>query len=282
MGSVSRSTTASNLSIDRQFSALTVHLSSPMRHGTRRKYWFAGARPVLSMSAQLGALRDASIVYGRLVSELGIPLAAVMVLLAIQRGPRGRVHTAAALLLPAGAAFAMYALVLVEERYVAPFAVLTLLGLLTLIRARLAGVTILAAALLLLLQLVSTAYEYALPGFEAIRHGALVEPDEQARVASALQGVAGLRPGDAVVAGNRGFNAYWARLARLRIVAEVAGYDGTAIMESDSDARNAAEQALLAQPARAVVAYGWPALTDDPAWQPIEGTSYFIRRGTGW
>jgi hypothetical protein len=242
------------------------------------EYWFVGAQPVFDMAAQLGALGDAAIVYGRLVSDLGIPLAALGVLLVIQHGARGSVRSAAVLLVPAAAAFALFAPVLVEERYVAPFAVLTVLGLLMLIRLRLAGLAVLAAAVLLAVQLASTVPEYARPASTDLRHATLLEPDEQALVATALQHELGLQPGDAVVAGNRGFNAYWARLARLRIVAEVAGYDGTTILESDPDARSAAQQVLLAQPGRAIVAYGWPSLTGDPAWQPIDGTGYFFRR----
>ena len=242
------------------------------------EYWFVGAQPVFDLAAQLRALGDAAIVYGRLISELGVPLAGLMVLLVIQHGARGSVRTAAVLLVPAGAAFALFAPVLVEERYVAPFAVLTVLGLLTLIRVRLAGPAVLAAAAVLAVQLGSTVPEYARPAYTDLRHARLLEPDEQALVASALQRTAGLRPGDAVVAGNRGFNAYWARLAKLRIVAEVAGYDGTAILASDAEARGTAQQVLLAQPGRAIVAYGWPPLTGDPAWQPIDGTDYFFRR----
>lgn len=242
------------------------------------EYWFDGARPVFDMQAQLRALGDAAIVYGRLLSELRVPLAVLVALLVVQRGARGPVRTAAVLLVPAGAAFALYAPVLVEERYVAPFAVLTVLGVSMLIRIRGAGVLVMAAAVVLAVQVVSTVPEYAGSAVSDIRHARLVEPDEQALVASALQGVAGLSAGDAVVAGNRGFNAYWARLARLRIVAEVAGYDGTAILTSDPDALGTAQPVLLAQPARAIVAYGWPPLTDDPAWLPIEGTAYFFRR----
>ena len=54
--------------------------------------------------------------------------------------------------------------------------------------------------------------------------------------------------------------------------------DGTTILESDPDARGAAQPVLLGQPGRAIVAYGWPPLTGDPAWQPIDGTGYFFRR----
>jgi hypothetical protein len=107
-----------------------------------------------------------------------------------------------------------------------------------------------------------------------IRQGRLLEPDDQVRVARALRS-AGIGPGDRVASGNRAFNDYWARLARVRIVAEVSERDAPAVLDADAAARAAAQQVLLAQNVRVIVARAWPALTDDPGWQPIEGTDYF-------
>jgi hypothetical protein len=105
-------------------------------------------------------------------------------------------------------------------------------------------------------------------------HGQFLAPDDHVQVAGALRS-AGIRPGDPVASGNRGFNDYWARLARVVIVAEVSGRDGTAILDAEPEARTAAQRVLLAQNVRAVVAYRWPARTGDSGWHPIEGTDYF-------
>jgi hypothetical protein len=107
-----------------------------------------------------------------------------------------------------------------------------------------------------------------------IREGAQLVPDDNAQVALALRS-AGIQPGAPVASGERGFNAYWARLARVRIVAEVSGFEGPAILETDQQARAATQRALLAQDVRALVARGWPALTGDPAWQRVGDTDYF-------
>jgi hypothetical protein len=126
----------------------------------------------------------------------------------------------------------------------------------------------------LLLQVCLTTADVARSLLSEARQGRLFAPDEQAQVAVALRS-AGIAPGDAVASGNRGFNAYWAHLARVRIVAEVSGLDGTAILDADPAARTAAQRLLLAQDVRAVVARAWPARTGDPGWQPIDGTDYF-------
>ena len=109
-----------------------------------------------------------------------------------------------------------------------------------------------------------------------VRQGSLLVPSDQAQVADGLR-VAGIHPGDAVASGNRGFNDYWARLARVRIVAEVSERDGATILETDPTARSAAQRVLLGvgESVRAIVARAWPAQTGDPDWRPIEGTDYF-------
>jgi hypothetical protein len=125
------------------------------------------------------------------------------------------------------------------------------------------------------LQIGSSASAAAGSVVSQVVHGRLLTPDDQALVADALRS-AGLRPGDAVASGDRAFNAYWARLARLRIVAEVSGFEGATILDADAAARQTTQRVLLAQNVRAVVAHGWPIQTEDAAWQAIPGTDYFF------
>jgi len=247
------------------------------------EYWFAGATPVVTLAGQLEALADALQVYAGLATDLAVPIVGFAVLLILQGRPRG-VASGPWLVLfaPAMAAFALFALVLVEARYVAPFVVLLLLGLLTLVRrpdarrsaalAEFLGVVVAAAMVLQIGWNIAGVVGSTLS--ETVR-AQLRAPDEHARVAATLR-AAGIQPGDRVASGNRAFNAYWARLARVSIVAEVSGYDATAILEAEPDARAAAQRVLLAQQVRAVVAHSWPALTGDPGWRAIEGTDFYV------
>jgi hypothetical protein len=246
------------------------------------EYWLTGATPRFRLGAQVRATLAALQVYAGLAIDLGVVLAALAILLSMHSGPwrllRG---PALALLAPALAAFGMYALVLAEARYVAPFVVLLLLGSLMLVRlpkarwsAALAAHVSVVMVVVLVLQIGWSLSDAAGSTFSQLAQGGFVAPDEQAQVALALHD-AGIAPGDAVASGDRGFNAYWARLARVRIVAEVSGLDGGTILEADAAARTAAQQLLLARDVRAVVARAWPALTGDPGWQPVEGTDYF-------
>jgi len=175
----------------------------------------------------------------------------------------------------------MYALVLAEARYVAPFVVLLLLGpwlLVRLPRARWsAALSANVSVVIVILFLVQTGSNTSgLVGsiLSQVQNGQILASDDQAQVAEALRS-AGIEPGDPVASGDRAFNDYWARLARVRIVAEVSERDGAAILQADLTARAVAQRVLLAQNVRAIIARAWPSPMDDPGWQPIDGTDYF-------
>jgi hypothetical protein len=246
------------------------------------EYWFSGATPAFEWRGQLRAIADALIVYGQLALDLCAPLAGLAILLALH--PQLRFRQAwpwMVLVAPAVAAAAIYSVVLVEARYVAPFLVLLMLGVVSMVqlpetgwRAALVVPFSVVVVLAMLLRISWTTSQIGGSMLAQVVRGRLLAADDQAQVADALHS-AGLRPGDPVASGNRAFNAYWARLARVPIVAEVTGYDAAAILEADAEARSAAQQQLLAQPVRAVVAYGWPAQTGDTGWRPVDGTDYF-------
>jgi hypothetical protein len=254
------------------------------------EYWLAGAKPFIRLGGQVRAIGAGLEVYARIASDLGVVLASLVVLLSMRVGTwRGRpTGPSLVLLAPALAALAMYGLVLVEGRYVAPFVILLVLGVLMVVRLPNAGWSAALVArvsvimlVVLVLQIISAAADPAGSLLSQAVQGRLLMPDVNAQVAAALRS-AGVRPGDTVATGDRGFNAYWARLARVRIIAEVSGLDGAAILDADPAAREAAQRVLSAQRARAIVARTWPAQTGDPRWQPIDGTDYFyylLQRG---
>jgi hypothetical protein len=244
------------------------------------EYWLKGATPLVTLGRQVRAVLAALQAYSTLAIDFGGVGVALVILLSMRSGP-WCLGPALVLLAPAAAAMSMYALVLAEARYVAPFVVLLVLGTLMLARlpkapwsAALATNASVAIALIFVVQTVTTNSDMAGSTITQIVQGDVLAPDDQAQVANALRS-AGIVPGDTVASGDRAFNDYWARLARVRIVAEVSGRDGAAILEADPAARMAAQRLLLAEDVRAVVARAWPAQTGDPGWRPIEGTDYF-------
>lgn len=245
------------------------------------EYWFEGATPIVTLDRQARATLAALQAYSVLAADFGGVFAALAILLSMHFGPwRIGSDPAIALLAPAVAAIGMYALVLAEARYVAPFVVLLVLGLLLLVRlprarwsaALSANVSVVIVILFLVQTLTNTS---ALAGstLSQVVHGQILAADEQVQVALALRS-AGIEPGDRVASGDRGFNAYWARLARVHIVAEVSERDSS-IVQGDLEARAVAQRVLLAQNVRAVIARAWPSQMEDPGWRPIDGTEYF-------
>jgi hypothetical protein len=256
-------------------------------------YWTEGLRPSVTASGQARALVTSGMTWFQLfVRGQGGFLALMLILgwMSVRRSlPWWHVDTARALVLWAMAAFGLYSLVYVEARYVAPFVVLFWAGLLLRLRfpqGAAAGRLAQAGAVLLSLfvwvnlgalhldglrqvtgftPLDETAPTDAEAGIPAVDHPAL---------ADALAEL-GLRPGDRIGVIGYAYSAYWARLARLRIVAEVHWHDQARFWKAPDAVRAAALEAFAAAGAIAVVAE--PAAVESPAgWLPIADSGYLI------
>jgi len=91
----------------------------------------------------------------------------------------------------------------------------------------------------------------------------------------------GIRPGDKVAVIGDGTGAYWARLAKVRIVAEIMGMNHGSLefWQSTPDVRQKVFSAFAQAHATAVVTVcpSCPPETPD-GWQPIRGTPYCMRQ----
>jgi hypothetical protein len=165
------------------------------------------------------------------------------------------------LLVPALAAFGMYALVDVELRYLAPFVPLFWLGVAW--KARLSREHARAARVAAALAAV-----VGLP--HLLRHALVQAPAEAWQVATAMR-AAGLREGDRVGAiGLGSADMAWARLARVRVTAHVA----RRLTESYWQAPAPEVWRQLGVQAVMTVRESAP---PEPGWQRVVGTSYWYR-----
>ena len=182
------------------------------------------------------------------------------------------------LLLPCAATLALYALVNVESRFVAPFvAVLWIVGAgaahgarPSTFRGLLPGASLLSAVLLVAPVVVGTTRDAWKD-----RH----TPPGDALVAEELHRL-GVRPGDRVgQVGLRhvaqGTSAYWAYLARVQIVAELP--DLTSVDCGDSAALSRVLAAFASVGARATVTEARPLGPCRDGWRKVEGTGYYLR-----
>jgi hypothetical protein len=169
------------------------------------------------------------------------------------------------------AAFSLYALVVVLPRYIAPFVVIFWFtvydafssGRLKSVARGAVGATAISILLFQMLVLVKTT----------------AGTDAHLVVAKELERI-GLRPGDEIATVGSGFEAYYAQLSKLRIVATI-GYTGGPSNDdnlaalNDTDL-NAIEDKLRQLHVKAIVGRQSKVLTAGNSWDCIEATGYCV------
>lgn len=188
------------------------------------------------------------------------------------------------------AAFGLYGLVNAEGRYLAPFVVLLWAGLWITVRLRPeAGHPgwLRASGLAFILAVAVNIGTFHLDGFNALVRVVPVEragpvsgsaaPDARPSVMAAGLLDLGLARGDSIGVIGNAIGATWARLARLRIVADVAPEDVNAFWSGSPDQQRAVLEAFNGAGVRAVIAEPPPAGTVPEEWSRVGQTIYLAR-----
>lgn len=250
-----------------------VHGTYPL--WTDPAYWYEGLRPPYVPELQRRALARTWRIYKDIAREQGLPIRMFFVALLTLLVVAGRrFHRTAwgmvrrwELLIPAVLPLVMYALVNVHARYVGAFAFLLGLALLQSVRVPRERLPwLLAPALAVSVVLGWTLVSDALDDQDGRWD------DTQYRIAEAMA-ERGLEPGTPVGHVGRTFDAYWARLGRYRIVAEVPrGEDrqfyrttGARRARVLDDFRSAGAQAVVVS-GRDSPGQGWERLAGADAW----------------
>ncbi|MBA3715346.1 MAG: hypothetical protein H0W76_23310 [Pyrinomonadaceae bacterium] len=198
------------------------------------------------------------------------------------------------LLVPALAAFAMYSLVHVEERFIGSFMVLLFTGLFSSVRLlesqgsrRLIQCVMIIIVAMLMLTIVPSSARMA---YVAVRHLIWEEsPDMNWQVAEGLKQM-GVQPGDKVATLNTSIgppgylgntrssdNMRWARLARLQIVAEVYSREGkNDFWKADEAVRRQVSEAFIQAKAKIIVDDKVPSWAVTEGWQRIDETDQYV------
>lgn len=269
--------------------------------GFNPSYWTAGLSPRLDLERQLRAsLSNLRFYFELFLRTQGafVAMVALLGVMALAAGRRPVFSAETALVLWAGCAFLIYTMVFVAPRYVAPFVVIFWAGLLAQLQIpaspvgrRLAG----AAGVLLAVSVwvniaalnaeglaAAVNYPVALPTDAS----AVVDPRPRAGARGSAQEVAagllgmGVREGDRVGLVGYSFTAYWARLARIRIAAEIEPSHAGAFWTADTGTQgeilrrlaDAGVSVLIAEP---------PGTAPPPGWVEIGTTGYLLRRLEG-
>lgn len=187
------------------------------------------------------------------------------------------------LLLPAGAALAMYSFLDPHLRYLGPFIALLWLGTFSGVRLPdfgesrrlLVGVTLVLAMMMFTqlareeIPLVRTTVRELVRGEEPSAHLPWL-------VARHLDQM-GLKAGDPVAAIGSYYHAFWARLARVRIVAEIPYTDSSSFWAVAPEVRSQVINAFASTGAKVMVAERVPPTASTEGWQRVENTDFFVR-----
>jgi hypothetical protein len=248
------------------------------------EYWSAGAIAAFNAGDQLTAtgnnlrvlFTDTHIIYMLIL----IAAVLVLMLLSLNRSWRFRKISRSWPLLLAGVAGPfLYLLISVEPRYIAPFFVLVLLGLFPGIvvrnskdaERRTARWTMVFAAFTMVLTGLVVVYHLAGYPRAERRLG-----EEFLQVGESLNRT-GVHAGqDVAIIGDSSDGCRWARMARVRIVAQVLRGDVDNFWRADSDVKADVYDAFAKAGANAVVAEQTPPPEDAADWQRLGDSHYYV------
>jgi hypothetical protein len=249
-------------------------------------YWDDGVRPRFELKNEIGVLRNNLRFYLRffLERQIGIVAPLLFLILLDIRQFFAKLSAYIEGILTPVAALAMYAVVYVEVRYIAPFVVVMWMVLFAAVRipAKSRGErwATCAASVALAFALVSLAVGLpAAAGPYGLRDAMEWKPSfPQFEVAEALHQM-GVEPGDKVAwirpkAPSR--ERYdWARLGRFRIIAEIPGVDEKAFWTASPEVQQQVAHALDGTAAKVLVSTEPPPAGSALDWHPIGTTGFY-------
>jgi hypothetical protein len=254
-------------------------------------YWYEGVILRFDLVAQISVLAESVLFYYELFFlQQGSLIVGMLTLYLMSRRRAfrfGEILRWWSLLLPVLIALAMYAVVYVEARYLGPFVVLLWADLLANVRihnsprsARLAAILSVVILLLMLANIAALNFEglRAFAGWGRPSRSAISQPKPPAwpgEVAQALHEL-GIAPGDKVAIIGYGFDSFWAKLARVQIVAEMPGTEASLFWFGDASTRAEALRAFASAGAEAIVAESVPPAVSVVGWERVGQSGYHI------
>lgn len=253
-------------------------IKSSYPSGYDPSYWYEGYVPRFDLRGELVILRkDLYFLYDLIFSQ-GEFLAAFFTVLLLGSGIRRfaqNLVTNAHFWLPAGCAIAAYSLILLETRYLSGFLIILWVAAFDSVSVprsarKLVWYVALAVVLIVSIRILRSA---VVEGGHILSH----QKDANWAVAEEL-GKLGVEPGSKVASIGFSFEAYWAHLAGVTIVAEIPEGGAGAFWVSEPDVKARVYKVLSEYGARAVVSNRAPAYTTPPGWTKVDNSEFFVLR----
>jgi hypothetical protein len=252
---------------------------------TDPSYWNEGLQSHFNLEAQMETLASTAPSEARLLLRVRPELVAAVIVLALLSGPLwlGGLRELWPLLAMSVAGMGIYLPILEVDRYLGGFVLVLFLTLIAAVRLRpevqKSGAYV-AVAVFIVMALATADYTVRV----AMNHMAIpgTGPNsawQEVVAAEQLQRM-GAQPGDKVAVITDGSGAFWARLAKLRIVAEIMdGNNGTKeFWEAPEEVQHQVYDIFAHTHAKLVVTECPPAPPTTPSgWQKIPDTRYYVR-----
>jgi hypothetical protein len=261
-------------------------------------YWYDGIKPAFSLAGHMATLVESAREYHAIV--LGYVQSALLTLLIVcayvgwPLDPRRWVPWV--IVIPAAAGLAMYSVVLVLGRYIGPFGVVFWIGLYSWIRLpktsgnqRLLWAT---CAVICAMVMLTTAVATAPDAVRGIRQLMQGEGVVAGRAANEAYAVAAAMRRRGIDAGDTVAIIYpppesrtvlrmvaWARLARVKIVAEVPPEAANDFWVGDDRTQQRVIDTLRSTAARSIVTMAVPEAERGAQWESIAGTDHYVYAG---
>ncbi len=252
-------------------------------------YWNDGMRAPFNFWRQLRVLTENTREYYYIFTTVHISLVTALIVLLLLGGRFSwqSIRAHAVLFLPALAALSMFSLVLVRDRYVAPFVALLWLGIFAAIKLpnnedqKRFTRSLLGAVVLMML--VSAIVSYIPDIYRTTRDDVLGKYDTSHAHWQIVDGLLklGVQKGDRMAfIGHEqsGLSAYWAHIAGVKIVAEIPAGEDSLFWSGDDVFRNIIYAKIKETGAHAVVSEYLPRGVLYPGWKKIGDTKYYFYR----
>jgi hypothetical protein len=257
---------------------------------TDPSYWFEGISLPFNPANQLARLFVSTLFYLELFfKQQGFIFACTAALYWMgcrQRTSFLEIIQKWVLVIPAVVAFGLYGLVLVAGRYIGVFILLFWAGILSNIQVadmpnNRSWIKVMSA--LVVIGLLMNIMLFNLDGFTRLNPSIEANIGEQSKlpkpspveVAKMLQQL-GIQEGDKVAIIGYGFDSFWARLARVRIVAEMLETQASDFWQGDDAFQKSVLQTFASTGAKAVVAEYVPSDVVLKDWRQVGNSSYYI------
>jgi hypothetical protein len=256
---------------------------------TDPSYWYDGIKVQVNLMRLLSPLIVSSIFYLDLfLQKLGILSACVLALYLMMAGNRptlSEIIQRWVLVIPAVIAFGLYALVLVAGRYIGVFVLLFWADILANIqlpeipqnRSWMRVLSTIAT-----FGLLTNIVLFNLDGFKrlnpSLSDGLIESANPPAKPLAVAQELikSGVEPGDTVGVIGYAYDSFWARLTKVKIVAEMIEADATDLWTGDDALQQSVLQAFADAGVQAVVAEYVPGDTYLTGWHQVVNSNYFI------